>query len=333
MNILVIGDLHFKQDNAVEMQKVSNQLIAIAKNKQPDRIVVLGDILDNKDRIYMTPLQLATQLLKSLQDIAKLYVIVGNHDRRHDKIFLTDEHPFTAMKYWNNIVIIDQPQWQDDFVLVPYVESGRFMEALNLYVPNWMDAQCIFCHQEFLGAQMGPVQSIKGDAWHADDPYVISGHIHEYQQVQNNILYMGTPIQHRYCDVIEKYIGYFTFDNLKPKHHDQLKVELITLNLPVKKIINIAATDVNKFKLSTDFLVQLNISGSDVEIKTLMKHPKLDKWRKQGVKCVFKQTSIIQQPNHIISITQESFSTMLKNRIDQHNKELMALYHDVFSSV
>lgn len=73
---------------------------------------------------------------------------------------------------------------------VPYVEPGRFMEAINLCiqhkhaagkmldVKSVSDFALIFAHQEFKGAPLGPVVSTKGDEWPSHYPMVVSGHIH-----------------------------------------------------------------------------------------------------------------------------------------------------------
>ncbi|HSW76692.1 MAG TPA: metallophosphoesterase [Candidatus Saccharimonadales bacterium] len=336
INILVIGDPHFKNDNANDMTEMSHQTITIASSLKPDFIVVLGDVLDTKDRIHLTPLLLATKWLKELENICPLYVIVGNHDRRHDKIFLTDEHPFTAFKYWTNTTIVDHPMiikmYNYTFLMVPYVEPGRFKEALDLlHDIDYQHVTCVFCHQEFKGVQMGPVQSIHGDEWSSNMPYVISGHIHEYQKLQNNILYMGTPIQHRHSDTVDKYIGFFTFTK-SPAHHDDYQCQLISLNFPKKIKFYLNYDEFIHFKLPKDCHPQLIITGNESEIKSLLKLPKLATLRKQGIKVIYNNKHNVVKSSllPVLDKNNKSFSDLLYEKI-KSDKNLTMLYREIFS--
>jgi hypothetical protein len=47
---------------------------------------------------------------------------------------------------------------------------------------------------------MGAIQSVHGDAWPVDAPMVISGHIHDYQRPQDNVLYIGASVQNNFGD-------------------------------------------------------------------------------------------------------------------------------------
>ena len=304
----------------------------VARDKKPDMIVVLGDVFDAKARIPTVPLVMASKFLKSLQDVGKLYIIKGNHDALNDKEFLTDEHPFTAMKYWSNTTVIDVPlrvtHGDLNFIFVPYVEAGRFKEALqNVDLQN---VACVFCHQEFRGAVMGPITSTHGDEWDHDAPYVISGHIHDYQQLQNNLLYLGTPIQHRYGDKADKVIGLLSINKPITNHND-CNMDLISLHIAVKKIIHLQPADIGKYKIPNDIKPQLVITGSDVDIKVLLKNAKIDKWRKSGVRIIFKQTHTIINPLTTLVDQHESFSSLLCQKIKQ-DQPLADLYEALFKS-
>lgn len=206
--ILVIGDPHFKVSNVHDTLLMSKNIILIAHDKKPDIIVVLGDLLDRHEAINMTPLVNAIDFLHQLQDIAPLYVLIGNHDRKNNQDFLSKEHPFTAVKYWNNTIVVDQCHTtvvkNIKLTFVPYVPPGQFQKALDTI--DWQDSHLIFTHQEFKGCKMGAITSSHGDEWATTNPYIISGHIHDYQMLQNNILYVGTPIQHKFGENENKFI-------------------------------------------------------------------------------------------------------------------------------
>lgn len=331
MNILIVGDPHFKLNNVVDCQDMASQIVQIAKDKQPDMIVVLGDTLDRHDVINMIPLCQSVDFLKQLQDISKVYLIIGNHDRRNNKIYMTEEHPFTALKYWNNIDIIDTIKYiifyknnkEYYFTMVPYVETGLFREALKLV--DYKKSHCLFCHQEFKDAQMGAFKSVHGEIWQEDDPYVISGHIHDYQKLQNNILYIGTPIQHSFGDNPKKCIVMLHLDD-KINHHDECQYEKIKLNIKVKKIIHLKYEEVAKYKLDENINAKIIITGTLTENKTLMKSPKIIKWKKTAV-VVFRDipTETPIKENYV----RESFTSLLYNSI-KNDKNLISTYTEIF---
>ncbi len=277
----------------------------------------------------MTPLTKALSFLRQLQDLAPLYMIIGNHDRKNNKVYLTDEHPFTALKYWTNTTVIDTVQQINiqnlQFTMVPYVAPGLFHEAIG-QVP-WQDSICLFCHQEFKGAQMGAFTSVDGDEWLTTSPYIISGHIHDYQKLQNNILYLGTPIQHSYGDTANKYIALINFS--KPIHeHDEVEIEKIKLTLKIKKNIHLSAKEVDTYVLDNTINAKIIITGTLMETKLLMKNTTIEKWRKQGIKVVFKNKASGKTVNTVIN---ESFTSLLYNNI-KHDAKLTSLYTELFGN-
>src|SRR5947209_3567164 len=96
-----------------------------------------------------------------------------------------------------------------------------------------------------------------------------------------------TDVFIRAGEVVDKYIGMMTIT--KPiRCHDDYHLKLISLGMPIKKIFNIEAKDVLKFKIPTNVEPQINITGTATEIKTLLKAHKIEEWKKKGVKVIFK---------------------------------------------
>jgi DNA repair exonuclease SbcCD nuclease subunit len=218
MKALIIGDPHFKVKNAEESQKMCNAIYQICEKENFDFIVDLGDTLDTHETMHLDPFNSAITFLQKLSVYAPVYVIIGNHDRPNNSVFCTQEHPFNALKFWPRVKVIDDTLLEIiqgyKFMFVPYVPPGRFEEALNrvtdfadgkLQPINWKDdITCIFAHQEFKDAKMGAIKSVEGDTWPLDYPFTISGHIHDYDYLQSNIIYTGSPIQHGYGDKPDK---------------------------------------------------------------------------------------------------------------------------------
>lgn len=325
---LVIGDPHFKITNVKETNLMTQNIIKTVNEKQPDFIVVLGDILDRHESIHVSPLTRAVELLSQLQQLAPLYILIGNHDLKNNRQFCSDEHPFTALKYWNNTTVVDTTFTKiigdKKFTFVPYVPPGRFKEALNLI--NWEDSTCIFAHQEFKGAKMGAMISTEGDEWELSDPFIISGHIHDYQEPQTNILYTGTPIQHGYNDNLDKTISYIKFFNKNEREHER-----IDLKIPKKHIVRLNCEEVNTYNPDPNQNLKIIISGTIGELKAIMKHHNIELYKSYGFKIIYKDIPIEKSGVTPEVKTSDKFSVSLYNNI-KDNDAMVEIYKSVFHS-
>lgn len=337
VSALIIGDPHFKISNIRETNEMSDAIIKIALQKNPDIIVVLGDVLDRHETIHVSPLTRATKFLADLMEIAPTYVLIGNHDLKNNRQFLSDEHPFVSLKNWgSNMIVVDTTVMvtikNQQFVFVPYVPPGRFVEALNK-CPGWEKSTCIFGHQEFKGAQMGAIISIEGDDWDLSNPYVITGHIHDYQEPQNNILYTGTPIQHAFGDRHDKTISYIMFQSPTERIHER-----IDLGLPRKQIARITCAEVSTYIPQDNCELKIIIKGTSGEIKSIMKHVNINMWKQAGHKIAYKDIPLDRpemselEKDKIISRAPQRFSSVLYNMIS-NNQRLGVLFMKIFGSI
>ena len=321
MRILTIGDPHFKVSNIEETDIMCNEIIKVCDERKPDLIVILGDILDRHELIHVSPLSRAIDFFKKLLELnIELFILIGNHDLKNNKQYLSDEHPFTSLKLLNNLTIVDKPLYKIinnfKFTFVPYIPPGRFIEALNL-LDNWKDSKCIFAHQEFRGVNMGCIISTEGDLWDITYPLVISGHIHGYNKLQNNIIYTGTPIQHNFGDSIDKSISLFNFNI------NDIEEERIYLNFIKKYTFNINYNDIDNFN-PLPGNNKIIISGTLAEIKSLDKNKKINEWKKNNYKVLFKNINNDNFKDLDIKI-KEKFSVLLFNSI-KHDDNLINTY-------
>ena len=311
MKVLVLGDVHIKVSNILETEEMSKKILELAKKEVPKFIVLLGDILDRHATINVHCLMRAQNLIHSLSLIAPTYVLIGNHDRPNNSNFLTDEHPFNSLKLWPNTYIIDTPldktfELDEEnnenenkennkkyrFLFVPYVMPGRFDEALQkMENPYDKNISAIFAHQEFHLCKMGAIISQIGDKWDTDFPLTISGHIHNFDVLQANMIYTGTPLQHGYHDDDGKTVSMFTFENNSFVH------ERINLGLIKKIIVYITPEQVAEYEPPLDKLVKLIIKGEESEIKSVIKLNKISELKKQGVVVAFKTIQNVEEFN------------------------------------
>jgi DNA repair exonuclease SbcCD nuclease subunit len=285
--ILCIGDPHIQVTNMQEADLFIERLINLATEKQPDLIIILGDVLHTHERLHTTALNKAYEMIHNMRLIAKTYVLVGNHDMCNNQQFLTENHWLSGMKEWDNTVIVDLVMTEtidgEKFVFTPYVPPGRFEEALNTLNGDWKDASCIFAHQEFAGCKMGAIISVEGDKWPVDYPHIVSGHIHSRQIPQENIYYTGSAMQHAFGESEKNIIAYLTFKDREYKREE------VDLHLPRKKIIYMDVEDVDEYKVpETEDKLKVTLSGNYDQFKALKKTKKYKNLLEKGVKVVFK---------------------------------------------
>lgn len=302
ISALIIGDPHFKVNNIPDVDLFISRITLLAEERNPDFIVILGDVLDTHERLHTIPLNKAYELIDKMRNISETFVLVGNHDATSNQIFLTNDHWMNGMKEWSNLTIVDKVVKHKvkgyEFVLVPYVPNGRFEEALNT-TENWKVATCIFAHQEFQGCKMGAIISTDGDKWDTTYPSIISGHIHSRQKPQENIYYCGSSMQNAFGESTKNIIPYITFYD---EDNSQYHLEEIDLELPRKKIVYLDVENVDEYvQPETQDKIKLTVSGSYEQFKALKKTKKYKELLDDGVKIVFKAK------------TMEGMNELLKN--------------------
>jgi DNA repair exonuclease SbcCD nuclease subunit len=328
MNILTIGDPHFRTNNIPECELLQERLINIISEQNPDLIVVLGDLLHYHERLHTTALNHAIEFIDMLRNYTHTFVLTGNHDFISNSQFLTDKHWMNALKEWKNVTIVDKvisfKQNDKHIVLLPYVPPGRFEEALNTLEESWKTADAIFCHQEFYGVQMGAIKSQDGDKWRLDYPYVFSGHIHDRQQLQSNLYYVGSCLQHAFGESGKKTVALLKFGERS------INILEIPTNLPRKKIIYIDIENVGEFKEKEDSRdhIKLCVKGTYEEFKSFKKTRQYKDLISNGIKIAYKP----QQLKEVEEEIQENiiFDDILYNLVmEEKNGYLVKSYNHV----
>lgn len=311
LQVLCIGDPHYKVSNVRETREFETSLFTwLQQGERPDLIVCMGDVLDRHETIHVSPLERATAFLRRLTEFAPTYVLIGNHDRPNNSTFLTDEHPFNALKYWqvdqqhHPITVVDTTIKREhhghQLIFVPYVPPGRFTEALShlrtAMCPwgtslEWIeehlkDVSALFTHQEFYGSVMGgTMKSSAGDKWSPMGPPIFNGHIHDYGQPQPNIYNIGTPFQHAFGDREDKTISWVTLIN--PKEHTHRRIDL---GLTKKRIVELTCAEVTNFVPDPQFQTKLVIIGTSAELKQIAKLYHVKQLADRGIKVVYKDS-------------------------------------------
>lgn len=336
LKVLCIGDSHFKVSNVKDTELMVASIMKLINSNKPDIIVMMGDTLDRHETVHVSPLTRAVNFLQQMAQICPVYLLIGNHDLINNSQFMTDQHPFNSLKLWPNLKVCDTTFKTTvkgyTFVFVPYVPPGKFNDALYGIVTgdskdlkDLKGIDAIFCHQEFKGAKMGAIKSEVGDIWPLNAPRVYSGHIHDYDKLQDNITYVGTPIQHTFGDTHRKTISMLEFNGTN------VKETRIDLGVPVKCNIQLTINDIDSFKLDPNKEVKLVITGNASELKSASKMTKIKALIAQGVRVVYKEIpDTISKPSNMDNPNEKYLSCLM--RACQSDQELKTVFEQIFGS-
>lgn len=332
MKLLAIGDVHIMEKNLMIANDMMDRIINVIKEQKPDVVVLLGDILDEHENVHIESLNTATELIGKILDCGVyLFVLIGNHDYINHMQFMTDKHPFKFLKRWpehgKTFFIVDNVVVQTikgyKLAFLPYVEPGRFREALETYSDEknwWFQCDAIFGHQEIKGAKMGAAVSIIGDEWQSSWPLAIMGHIHDAQMPQKNVIYVGTPMQKNYGDSNDKAIGLFEFtgrikrkDGSKFVKYDYQRIDLklgkkSTVHIDADEFFERAKKVANK--LGKKDRAKIRVDGTIEKFQRLMSDPDFIEFKKANKNIIIEHTVEKHRENDML----EEYKTINENK-------------------
>ena len=323
LKVIVIGDQHFKVDNIQDVDVFIERTTELIQKEMPDFIVLLGDLLDTHERIHSTPLNRAYKFIDNIRQYSQVFVLVGNHDMINNKQYLNDNHWLNGLKEWDDVTVVDKViEYRTNefkFIFCPYVEPGRFIEALSTINTDWRDTSCIFAHQEFYGCKMGAFNSIDGDKWNLEYPEVVSGHIHLNHKPQENIYYPGSSISVAFGETSKNIIAKLVFNEPLEKY----SIEEVDLNLPKKKILYVNSENIDEVDIpDNEDKIKLTISGVYEDFKSFKKTKKYKDLTNKGVKIIFKP-----KKKEILNKKEK-----LKDSIENNTNKFEDIIHDLIQS-
>jgi len=321
MKFIVVGDLHFKENNVEISTLLKNKIIETVKSENPDFLVILGDTLDSNTSLNSILQTQTHNFLRELYKLVKVYLMVGNHDLPHNRAHLSKYHSFTALKEWGErMVVVDEPiisfEGKYKFVFSPYVPKGRFKECLET-LGNLDDTlenvEYVFAHQEFNGCNYNGKAVNDGDPWPCEYPNVIAGHIHTHQNVRNNIHYTGIPVQHKFRDSPDNAIEIYKSTK------SGFRFERRDLHLPKKMMYDIIPDEIETLNILDSGSIRVTIHCTVDVFQAAVTHPRVAEWKSKGFVVNNKTTRehVVVAPtttSDYISELKDSLDEELKNR-------------------
>ena len=192
IRIVSIGDIHISQN--VELEAI-DKILKVIEELKPDYICLLGDIIDSPTELtYEKRLLELEVLIKSCNNIANTFIIIGNHDFYYDK----DSNTITLSHIWedydklDNVYLLKDKSFTDDNIFIGgymqkgdayYSKENNKEDPMNYYID-------LGGHQDlykklpsdkfklFLTHSPEPIQSVMNQNLLKDYNLIITGHYH-----------------------------------------------------------------------------------------------------------------------------------------------------------
>lgn len=283
VNVLTIGDPHFKGDNTCDTDVLQSEVLRVIDERSVDMVVVLGDIMHDHGNAKMNVFNRACAFMEAITKKVgrgNTFMLIGNHDRVNNKVSEGDDHFFRHYKTENSSypTVVDSVQLvskgEHIFCLAQYMEPGKLRTMIDKQLESqevdFLDVSTYFLHQEIKGCKMGSQVSENGDEWLLDAPLAVSGHIHEWQMPQPNVIYVGTPMQITFGCSADKSISLLTYKG----GVNRPEIEKIQLNIPRKIGKTLTCTEFANYDIPEDTWIKFKIVDTSPAIVALKKSKK-----------------------------------------------------------
>lgn len=224
--MLIVSDLHL-DDTAITGYrfKIFSKLQQKIQEHNIKNVIILGDILDKKDKHPSYLVNRITDELNFLTELGtKIIILMGNHD------YVTPDEPFLKFLNWMpNIKFISEPKVFEiedkNCLFLPHTHQPE----LTWKIVNFTECyDMIFTHQDFKGAEVHEFYSMEKGLTEKHPLFthrtsIYSGHIHKPQNLYDNrVTYIGSPYHVNFGDnyegrIIIPSVGSFKLD--LPKKH------------------------------------------------------------------------------------------------------------------
>lgn len=341
--IMMIGDPHFMEGFLDELRVAVSELNAHITDDL-DFVVIMGDLLDNHDKIDLhCKREVDIFIIELSKRVKKVYVLIGNHDRPIESDFLTDNHVFNLLKISTNVVVVDKVVEEYikcernglyyKFIFAPYVSPERFYEACSIsnIFPPFDDIAYSFSHQEFKNYSLSKLKGGNADEWMPWYPGMACGHIHTYDETEDNLLYVGSFIQTKFSDTVDKSISVITIEppnkiakeNYVLPNQEYLSDKNINrnyltnhkrirLNVPRRFTIRINPEEFKEYIMPENCKIKIYVECGQNVFNELKKLDKFKELETQGATIVNTDTNKIQYVS-----TREFTPSLLDNSLDK----------------
>jgi predicted phosphodiesterase len=270
MRTLLVSDLHL--DDAAEnlyRWNIFNQILNVVKKENVNKVYILGDLTDKKDKHTSTFInKLLDNLLIIKENVAQMILLAGNHDYTDQNLpFLTFINKIGIKCVAGKELIIDKE------IFLPHVRN-----PLEVYKNiDFTKFNTIYTHLDIKGSRLdNGMKSLDGiPLSFFKNTLTFSGHIHKGQKIGENTYYVGSPYATSYEkeDTLHRGILFLDSVNIKDVYFDFPKKITKRIN-NINDIDTIDSNNLYKYIIELD---KSNISDVvDIREALKNKHVKID---------------------------------------------------------
>lgn len=121
--LIHISDIHFYKN--YPMKKLSN-IVNLIKDEKPDFVCITGDILDKPDIPKLEEISKYIEFYKTISSLAKIIVILGNHDLSSNPIKEYNRFLDTLKDIKNLYLLRNEKQDFDDITFLSYESEKHY---------------------------------------------------------------------------------------------------------------------------------------------------------------------------------------------------------------
>jgi len=220
--VLEFSDLHshnYKEFSTIDdginsrlldSAEVLGRIEKSADENEVDMIWFTGDLFHLKNNLDNKVIQLIMHRMKDLAKKYPLLLVPGHHD-----LYMWSSNPVLLEMlagFSDQILVVDKPMWINDnrFCNIPiYAEPctrkvSELNERLKNLKTNIQDGPIFLAHQDILGMHYGGFvveQGLDADLLSHKFRWSFIGHYHHPENVKDNVISAGAPLQHNFGDV------------------------------------------------------------------------------------------------------------------------------------
>lgn len=274
MSAFIIGDLHYKKTNKFITDIAEENILELIKEQNPSFVVILGDTFNDHNKLWLTCYMRVCKFFEKINNLGKhIFLIIGNHEREDNKVYMTDEHFFYGHKYNPMMTIIDRLFVYDfqlpDKILkicfMPYVPPNKVHQCFIDCNIDPLSINLFFSHIDINGSKTQKLARANWEEWPPNYALNISGHVHDEEIVSHNFIYVGTPFQQAFGECENK--GVYMMDLNDPSFFRTR----FPLKTPLKKKITLHYTQLESYVIQPNIELKIDITGSKTQARELMK--------------------------------------------------------------
>ena len=227
MKLWILSDLHYGVHNNNYSLWLKNMnsyfyeffIPLLKEHKKPnDKLIILGDIFDNRISINLFVINAVVKLFEDLSKIIEVHILIGNHDMA--LMNSTEINSDCVIRNINNIILYEEPKIinidNKSILMMPWIHGKNEEKAV---LEKYSGTDLLFCHSDLNGCrtQLNPTRPYDGHILDIEDfngyGKVYSGHIHIVQEIKN-FKFVGSPY-HMDRNDVENKKGIYVYDTKK----------------------------------------------------------------------------------------------------------------------